>query len=336
MTANHVNHTQQLQHALQQRWGGQTADYMITGPLQKRLYSHIYKIASTRLPHPLAAKFCLHADTGQADGAIAAEQFHALQKVAQALQISGHGISQPIGLDETIGLLLMEWVEAPTLTQLMRWNTPAATQCRALERAGYWLAHFHQAGPLTTGSFDWQETQHEAREMARNLLDDDLFESAAHTLLITSVQLPKLQVQRSWVHGDCKTDNLLIAADCVTGIDVALRNINAVEYDIAQFLNHLTLLTHAPQLFLWLRALWPGHIRLEEFEQEFLRGYRKQQPQVNDFALCWLRLFQLLSLWHTTCDSPSQNLRRRVLHRLFRNTAERLQRQLKQLHHRKN
>lgn len=330
---NPPTHIQQLQHALQQRWGGQTSDYQITGPLQERLYSHIYKVVGARLPHSLAAKFCLHAETGQPDDAIAREQFHALQKVMQTLQTPGFNISQPIALFEKMGLLLMEWVDAPTLTQSIRWNTPAKTQCQALERAGLWLAHFHQAGPFTTSVFDWQDKQKEAREMARNLLDDIVFEKAAHTLLVTAVRLSKLQVQCSWVHGDSKTDNLLISADCITGIDVGLRDFNPVEYDVSQFLNHLALLTHAPQRLLWLRALWPGQIKLEEFEQAFLRGYRKQQPQLNDFALTWLRLFQLLSLWHSTCASTSRSLRHRVLNYLFRNSAETLQTQLKRLHH---
>jgi serine/threonine protein kinase len=321
MTSENDNDRIMLGRLAHEHLGGHAGDYAVSGPLQQRANSRLYRIDNSHLPFSLAAKFCLLPGRAQADAATAVEQFNALEQVNQRLCHPVFNVIQPVLTKPELGLLLMEWIEAPSLTSYFRCSISRQQQLNGLKSAGNWLAHFHQSGPLASGNFDWQHKQKEARQLQSQALANAIFHRAANLLVKTSTHLQTVTVQRSWLHGDFKTDNILIQPQRVVGIDIALRNLNAIEYDIAQFLNQLALLWHAPQ------RGW--HILpAKEFSETFLKAYQSIQPQVNPFLIAWLRLFLVLSLWQLHCDASPQSIKRFVLHRLFAKVSDQCVRQL--------
>ncbi len=308
-----------------EHWGGQLGSYIVSGPLQQRTHSRFYKIENPHLPFSLAAKFFLQAERGLPNPRVASEQFNALQKINQRFSHPSYTVIQPVLIRPDHGLLLMEWIEARSLTSYFRYRVPRQQQLAGLQGAGSWLAHFHQSGSLTPGSFDWQHKQKEARLLQSRPLASKVFRRAAGTLVESSGQLETVTVQHCWLHGDFKADNVLIQPRSVVGIDIALRDLNAVEYDLAQFLNQLELLWYAPQRA-W--RILPGKAAGPELSEVFLRAYQSIQPQVNPFVVAWLRLFLTLSLWQRYRDSSPQSLKQVVLDWLFAKMADQSAREL--------
>src|SRR5204862_3797078 len=71
----------------------------------------------------------------------------------------------------------------------------------------------------------------------------------------------------SWAHGDFKASNLMVRDGALVGIDVDLGRRGPVLFDVAAFLNDLS-----------VNLRFPGMLRLlpfeDKLEQSFLRGYR--------------------------------------------------------------
>ena len=145
------------------------------------------------------------------------------------------------------------------------------------------------------------------------------FAQAAAVLEETRSAAESRPVDRSWLHGDCKTDNFMFDAGKTYAIDIGLSHENAVEHDLAQFLNQLDMLLARPR---FLRLAF-GRKALHE---AFWRGYRATGPEVSEPCLRWLRLFGLFALWHTTVveDGRESALRAWLLNRMFIAQARRL------------
>jgi hypothetical protein len=92
----------------------------------------------------------------------------------------------------------------------------------------------------------------------------------------------------SWVHGDMKSDNLLVDGDSVIGLDVQLADENTVAYDLAPFLNHLCLLRWS------LRGLWQRQ-KLDLMAKGFLGAYSPDSEKWK-LPLLWLRAYLLMQI----------------------------------------
>jgi hypothetical protein len=92
----------------------------------------------------------------------------------------------------------------------------------------------------------------------------------------------------SWVHGDMKSDNVLVDGDKAFGLDLHLIHENTVAYDLAPFLNHLGLLRWTPRGALQRR-------KLDIVAECFLRAY---SPDAAGWRLpiAWLRTYLLLQV----------------------------------------
>ena len=90
----------------------------------------------------------------------------------------------------------------------------------------------------------------------------------------------------SWVHGDMKSDNILLDATGTTGLDARLLHENTVAYDLAPFLNHARLLR-------WSSRGWWGARKLDALVAGFLGGYDGDRAAWKP-ALTWLQAYMLM------------------------------------------
>jgi Ser/Thr protein kinase RdoA (MazF antagonist) len=135
------------------------------------------------------------------------------------------------------------------------------------------------------------------------------FERGIH-LLRSSVASSK-PAQISWLHGDCKTDNFMLSRGRVYGIDIHVEHENAIEHDLAQFLNNVALQT----LRLRFRHLKPIAPALTD---AFMSGYRSAGPEVSARLLHWIRLWSAISYWHSSvAEHRPAWATRWVLNRMF-------------------
>src|SRR5207247_3492400 len=104
--------------------------------------------------------------------------------------------------------------------------------------------------------------------------DDPLFPLAAAALIKDYPGVAALQLSISWLHGDCKMDNFMATRDSMFGIDYSLAHENAIEHDVAQFLNNFELLIQRMRF----HRLAPIASMLIE---AFMRGYHRTAPPIS-------------------------------------------------------
>ena len=304
--------------ALSARFAG--AAVQLNGPISVRNNSEVFRaVVTAPVPVDAALKICLIPRTVDADSSVAREQFEALERVSIELDKRGtrYCVPRPLCLLSQWGAFAMTWADGESLTQKLSRAVSIFQGAQWFEEAGAWLGNFHNAGPRRRQRVDLGDRISALREVCVTPLPGVLFANAIAKLQNDALNLSGIDVHTSWLHGDCKTDNIILGVDKVFGIDIALAHENPVEYDIAQFLNNLGLLLSSPRYI----YLWGMQSR---FEAAFLRGYSREGPSVCTAYLDWLRLNFLVCFWHAEVGSQRQTLRGRVLSHMFVRSVRRL------------
>lgn len=292
----------------------------LVGPIRTQNNSEVYRgrVATSPITE-FALKRCLMPRTLLPDRDGARIQYAALEKLRESFSEanSPYQIPAPRFLDETSASFGMDWIEGVTITDLL--HTPQALLRGSIwvNSAGRWLGHFHTAGPHATCRFNTEARASNIAKLLESPLPNSVFIAATHTLAKSRSRVSKLDVQRSWLHGDCKTDNIMIGDCRIYGIDISLVHEDAIEYDIAQFLNHLDLLVSGPKEFL-LRPL------KNKLELAFWLGYQEQGLNVSDDCLNWIRLYAALNLWRSTIRFKKPGIRTWIHNKTFANLVTRL------------
>ena len=267
---------------------------VVKGPVYRQAGSRIYYVEHPALPCPAALKLCLKPYTETPDTAEARQQYEALDKVHAAMrQHAAFSVPRPLYAAYEEGIVLLEWIDGESLTQrLSRLGTPPAEKYALAERAGAWLRHFHGAHPLPAGPLDVNEkldALHQAQ--TRSCLSHPHLQRALALLVALSPAVRRETLPMSWIHGDFKSDNLIISGPRTIGIDIYVQHENACIHDLASFLNRLALHCSHPRH--WHLLPLRGQL-----DQAFLRGYaRPGDDQPQQLPLIWLRIYSLLSLW---------------------------------------
>ncbi len=136
-----------------------------------------------------------------------------------------------------------------------------------------------------------------------------------------AVAAGSLAVERSWLHGDFKSDNLLVGEATTIGIDMYARHESSVAHDLASFVNHWELTLCDPRA--WRR--W-SHRELfaRTFLDEFDPTYRKERR----LSYAWIALFGMLGLWDEFTRRRQRTLRHAYLAACFRRIIRRMTREL--------
>jgi Phosphotransferase enzyme family len=276
------------------------------GPVATRTYSRILKARDERSGRLYAVKTCIDPRTGSLVPNAAKRQFDALRRVSQAMGNGPFAVLEPVMLREPAAELVTAWIDGDSMTQALgRHPLSFRNAERLCVLAGQWLAAFHGAHVLASGPLDIQGKLGQVDEMLQETtVRDGDFEVAVEFLRMSAMDAARALLPRSWIHGDFKLDNLLVALDRIIGIDVHASSENVVVHDLASFLNHLSLLLLGPR-FLRLRLARP---RLVEV---FCRSYGLDRGYEAAFALQWSMLFQLLQVW-TEAEIRSRPIVRRI------------------------
>lgn len=290
----------------------------------KTRHSVLYYAEFSNLLSPVAIKVCLDPETGLASPSIALEQYKALERVWRIWDEAGEfRCVRPYALFQDHAALAVQWVAGRSLTGVLQdFRTSSAERRHRVRQAGGWLCRFHEAGGRGSVKIDAADRQdalmalvggHAGRSRA--------FRKGIDALSRTASTVSRCVVRCSWVHGDFKADNVMIANSDAYGIDIRLRHENAIVYDIGSFLNHLELMCIDPRCP-WLMNSW------RQLGSEFLAGYFGRDPRPDEQAIAWVRLYQLLHLWSAVSVAGRNSARRILLQMTFKGVARRLRRQL--------
>lgn len=267
-----------------------------------------------------AVKCCRVSGTDRIDPVAATQQFEALRRVhaASSSQSARFTVPEPLWSSPRLGAFAMSWIEGASLTDMLARKGALAELLTAVEQTGQWLGRFHLAGPLHTVS-DSSQIANKAEyvlTMQAAPVRHPQFMRNLQVLAHLGTAVAKLPLRVSWLHGDCKSDNFLLTGEGVCGIDIQLGHENAIEHDLAQFLNHFELLTTRLK-FRHRRAAGPA------LRQAFLQGYRSTGLAPNEILLHWIQLWGASTFWHARVAVAAPAWPQRwLLNRMFANQAK--------------
>ncbi len=311
---------QWLQEICQRELGAGSEECFVRGPSVVRNNSRLFYAECMAFPSPIAVKVCLKTHTRQADPDSAHRQYDALHRVSLAMGIDTEfSAPRPYLVQADDGLLAMEWVSGVSMTDLVfSWRCSLARARQLVARGGRWLKRFHASHALAPGRLDIEDKLAFVAEMeSSGAISDRVFIRALRQLRESAKAAAAVTLSRSWIHGDFKTDNLIVSGARTMGIDIQLRHEGPVIYDLAPFLNHLE-----------LRLCHPGGWRLFDSQallhETFLANYLEGRNDAIAGPLTWIRLYMILAQWHTARTHSGSWLRYGFLNFCYRRVAARL------------
>ena len=191
---------------------------VVRGPVRSGHYSDIYRARVPGVNTELAVKCLVDPATGEPDCATAQRQFDALNRVHHAMPDNARfRVPRPYLAVPTDGMVVVEWISGRSMTELFLSTGLTLAQARALmRRAAEWLRCFSDSGmtaaqPLNVAdkldALAWMETL-----LGRYRIAQEAFAA----LRVHAERAGMLALTRSWLHGDFKTDNLLVDTNDTT------------------------------------------------------------------------------------------------------------------------
>jgi tRNA A-37 threonylcarbamoyl transferase component Bud32 len=321
---------EEMTHGLSQRLAavlGVQAPCLLRGPVLRQQNSQIFYAECAGQPFPLMIKQCTMPNTQVSDTRSARTQFDALQRAwAMTAGERRYNVPTPVALLEAEGIVVMEWIEGDDMTsRLTGWGVSLSERRQLVEEAAEWLRRFHHAGDLAPVRLAARKLLPRLTADPSPILADRFYRAGVAMLDRTRDVVEASEVTGGLLHGDFKSDNLLVCRNRITAIDLHLEDRDTLLFDISMFLNHLELL-----------GLHPRGLRLatktRELAQAFLdRYFGATGGTAPLLPLAWVRLFVLLGAW---VDLPDENPGRARYHYMsfcYRRVARHLTRGLSAL-----
>lgn len=282
-----------LERTLRQRVAdrGRFASLRLVQRICVRHYSLLYRGITERDGAQFAVKVSID-PSGKPDAGGALRQFEAMERVYRAMPPAGmFTVPSPHFVMPELGLVVLDWIDGENVTRkVLSLRTPRADSTALARRCGEWLRAFHDAGPRPPRRIDVHEKLRRAmRSDAPHALHTPAMEPWFSALRETADAVMATDLRASWLHGDFKSDNLMVAGERLYGIDIQLAHENASVHDLASFLNHLALSMFHPRG-------WRQAIASRQIEAAFLDGYGGPLDAGERRALAWLRLAGLVAL----------------------------------------
>jgi len=229
---------------------------------------------------------------------------------------SGYGVARPLDYLEDGPALFMEAVSGSSLQAIFpRWYWRSASLSvakSACQKAGKWLALYHQIPPITLPVpldldrklTDFERTWNDLAAVGFSLR---ACEQISGRVVSTRKRLNPESFVNVRVHGDFSIDNIWLDGDKLVVLDISGVRSNARELDIAAFLNSLLLIRFCG----WM----PMHV-FRSLRRAFFRGYGDQAPidpvAVNFFQATGM-LDAIWELWERRPGPLTRVLSRPVL-----------------------
>jgi len=296
---------------------------VVRGPVRSGRYSDIYCARLPGMNTELAVKCLIEPTTGEPDRATAQRQFEALERVHHAMPANGHfRVPRPYLAVPSDGIVVVEWISGRSMTDLFLSTGLTLVEARALmRRAAGWLRCFSDSGMIAAQPLNVADKLNALASMETLLGRSKTAQEAFATLRAYAERAGTLALTRSWLHGDFKTDNLLIDANHTVGIDLHARHENAVTHDLAAFLNHWELTLCHPRAWRW--RPWRAELArvfLDTFDPSYLDAKR--------LPYRWTALHVMLGNWCEFTKRERRTLQHVYLRMCFRSVVKRMTGQL--------
>jgi tRNA A-37 threonylcarbamoyl transferase component Bud32 len=159
-------------------------------------------------------------------------------------------LPQPLDYFSDLPALVMERVKGASLQQLFGKIVVMPSRRRSLvstcERTGRWLSHLHVATSIVPGKLNVEEKLVHATANLAKLesmgFSSELCRQCADFLNRQADRVALAETKMALVHGDFTVDNVMVDGDRIVALDLTGRDHNAIEHDLATFLNSLRLL----------------------------------------------------------------------------------------------
>ncbi len=285
----------------------------VTGPAFTTTTSQIYQAFIDDSSAPVAVKCTSPHD--------ASEQYAALKKAAELLANSQDFRSpEPLALIEDEGIIVMSWIEAPSLQHMCLNRQISVTAIReGLGACGEMLAHLHRDTRIMEKVLDTADFLHDIDLAFGGKSAPKAVKPALDLLIKTAAGVHELGLPVTVLHGDFKSANLLLDGPITWTIDAALKWEGAAVHDCAHFLNQFTLDLYHPR-GMRLRT------HLNSLERVFLQAYEHTAEPVSQLPLNWLRLQKLVILYAEQLERKNRHLSSRYLALCIRIEINRLMR----------
>lgn len=296
----------------------------LSGPVYSGHNSRIYKVRSLDLPFDGALKFCLKSRTANPDKEGAQQQFSTLKKVSDAMSGEArYSVPHPVLFFPDDAAYLVEWVLGRNASAGL---FDAASQVSDLEyiisESARWLYCFHQCNQSGVGRLDVHRKLTVLEQVARRRDSElRLFACAFDRLVYYADAASLPELRRSWLHGDFKSDNIIINTERIVGIDIQAQTKNFVVYDIASFINHIDLNAG----YLKHRTLRKNKTDLYE---NFITAYFSRPSSNLILSVVWARAYMLLIGWCRARQAKHSALRTAILQWQFRTSISNSLREL--------
>src|SRR5258706_3479112 len=160
------------------------------------------------------------------------------------------GLPKPLDYFSDMPALVMERVSGSSLQELFSKMKVMPSHQRMLASAcrhtGHWLTRLHVATSLVPGKLNAEEKLVHATSNLMKLesmgFSHDLCHRSADFLKRQADRLAFSETKMALVHGDFTVDNVMVDGDRIVGLDLTRLDHNAIEHDLATFLNSLRLL----------------------------------------------------------------------------------------------
>lgn len=254
----------------------------------------------------VAIKECFAPRSSAVDRSLAEREFSALRRVSESARDANAGapMAMPLVLCAEQGAYAMTWIRGRAVTDVLLSTRRATHAARIGRAAGMWLKRFHALHGLPDRRADYRSKLATVCDLAASNADDALVGHTVRVLVDTADAASDIPLPASWIHGDMKSDNLLIDDTAVAGIDAHIVDENVVLYDLAPFLNHLGLLHWSP------RGATRGAV-LAKAAAAFLDAYSNDARAWTQ-SLAWLRAYLLVQALVTARSRPGPGGRLRA------------------------
>ena len=270
---------------------GSKRQLAVSGPIAIGRHAAVYQAKAQDGAARFAVKVYLGPDMHYDPVTMATRQFTALEKARRALGPGGERqLPKPFAVLKTNGALAVEWIEGRSVLAFMRQGWVGIDAYMSLvEQAGQWLRKLHDAGEPSLIRLDGSAMTDEARAELTRCTSGSSVERLHGALSAAAPRITSSEHMSSWAHGDFKASNIMVRDDALVGIDVDLGSRGPVLFDVASFLNDLS-----------INLRFPGMLRLlpfeDKLEQSFLRGYRSADS-ISEVSLRFVQLCTLASVW---------------------------------------
>jgi hypothetical protein len=231
-------------------------------------------------------------------------------------------VPKPCGVVESLNLVVMEWIHAPTMTVRLRKNRlrPKARR-RDIESAARWLLWYHRQSGITRETYQVEKALKAYKRQIRGIrrMDEDFLDKQPELQehlkrwRTLGAGIGGFEIDHAVVHHDFTPSNVFMEDERVTGFDFVTKYRKPVTHDICRFLTHLAIQRWVP--------VSAGHLRKHgcaagDFEA-FLGAYGEGMAGLSPQVMLYLQYGEILRRWLSLVNQQSKLERFRRRFQIF-------------------